>query len=196
MPYNILSNDVTTAAANGDFEGVRAYLAKNPHLVNSPSIFQSKLLHIAAKAGYADIVKLLIESGADISALDYGKLTPRLPLYRDLVLQNEGCAPKAADSNHILFKISMLSSFWLANMQLIRGQVIRDTGHDGLLSSKLGFLSADFTSHSVSTKLLKNVVVVGRRGHAHAHGRRCYAFRRNDYPSPVGAHFSQLGQGV
>ena len=73
MPYHLISSDVAKAATVGDVGAVRYYLERNPERVNAPSIFQSKLLHIASKAGHASVVQLLIELGADVKALDYGK---------------------------------------------------------------------------------------------------------------------------
>ena len=73
MPHHFVSHEAVAAACCGDVEALEKYLRKDPHLLDAPSVFQSKLIHIATKTGQPDVVTLLLELGADVGALDYGK---------------------------------------------------------------------------------------------------------------------------
>jgi ankyrin repeat protein len=68
------SADVEQAVEQGDTEKVAALLEKNPWLAKRPY----KLLHAAARAGRAPIVRLLLEHGADPN-LDFGFANVRGP---------------------------------------------------------------------------------------------------------------------
>jgi len=57
-----------TPCGGGKHPRVRA------RVLNRRNVFQSCLIHIAAKNGSEGMVRLLVESGADINALDYGGL--------------------------------------------------------------------------------------------------------------------------
>eukprot|EP00873_Tetraselmis_striata_P037298 jgi/Tetstr1/457562/TSEL_044131.t2 len=70
MAATFLPEGVTRAAAAGDMAEVRSYLTDGGD-VNLRSLFQSQLLHIAAREGQHDVVRLLLDSGADVNALDY-----------------------------------------------------------------------------------------------------------------------------
>src|ERR1700724_2417826 len=52
------------ACALGDVPKVKALLAKNPRLVNAQFWYQFPI-HMAVRAGHADIVELLLDRGAD-----------------------------------------------------------------------------------------------------------------------------------
>ena len=73
-PLYIVSKEAALAACVGDLPYLAAYLADGHHLINQPTIFQSKLLHIACKAGQFEVAKFLILKGANIAALDYGEI--------------------------------------------------------------------------------------------------------------------------
>lgn len=75
-PHYIVSKEAASAALDGDLPGLKAYLDDNLHLVNQPTIFQSRLLHLACKMGHTHVVHYLLNLGADVGALDYG--TPPL----------------------------------------------------------------------------------------------------------------------
>ena len=74
MPHYIVSKEAAKAACIGDVAFLSAYLTNNLHLVNQPTIFQSKLLHIACKAGQVEAAQYLISQGANVGALDYGRI--------------------------------------------------------------------------------------------------------------------------
>jgi len=74
MRHHFISHEAAAAACCGDVKALENYLTRNPHLVNAPSVFQSKLIHIATKTGQSEIVQLLLDLGADVSALDYGTM--------------------------------------------------------------------------------------------------------------------------
>src|SRR5713101_7449973 len=52
------------ACALGDVPKVKSLLAKDPRLVNAQFWYQFPI-HMAVRAGHADIVKLLLDRGAD-----------------------------------------------------------------------------------------------------------------------------------
>ncbi len=66
-----LPSSVLSAACFGDVSAVSEFLESGLGGVNDRSVFQSTLLHVAARAGRADVVRLLLDRGADINALDY-----------------------------------------------------------------------------------------------------------------------------
>ncbi|MDJ0632365.1 MAG: sigma-70 family RNA polymerase sigma factor [Xenococcaceae cyanobacterium MO_188.B29] len=67
------------AAIDGDKETIQTLIQQDTRLVNSQSKhIQTTSLHLAAHRGYLDIVKLLIDAGADVNAKEgnYSKSTP------------------------------------------------------------------------------------------------------------------------
>jgi cytohesin len=67
----VLPTDIHWATGEGDLEGVQALLEINPGLAKVEDKFTGDTpLHIAARKGYIDIAKLLIDAGADINARD------------------------------------------------------------------------------------------------------------------------------
>jgi hypothetical protein len=53
------------ACAAGDLPKVKALLAKDRRLVNAQIYYYQFPIHLAARAGYTEIVKLLLDQGAD-----------------------------------------------------------------------------------------------------------------------------------
>ena len=67
------------AACNGDKKTIQTLIKQDTRLVNSQSKeIQTTPLHLAAHRGYSDIVKFLIDAGADVNAKEgnYSKSTP------------------------------------------------------------------------------------------------------------------------
>lgn len=88
MSGDLVSKEAATAAHVGDLPALKAYLDEDRRLVNLPTIFQSKLLHIACKNGQLEIARYLISAGANIAALDYGEHIARLDI-TDTISQDE-----------------------------------------------------------------------------------------------------------
>jgi len=64
------------AAAGGDFSGVKAILERNPKSLDARDERGWSSLHLAVKNGHLEIVKLLIDRGADINARGPFGITP------------------------------------------------------------------------------------------------------------------------
>ena len=79
---NTFTNKITQtleAACDGDKETIKTLIQQDIRLVNIQSKkVQTTPLHVAAHRGYIDIVKLLIDAGADVNAKEgnYSKSTP------------------------------------------------------------------------------------------------------------------------
>ena len=72
-------NQIVDAACNGDRKTIQTLIQQNTRLINVQSKeIQSTPLHFAAHRGYSDIVKLLIDAGADVNAEEgnYSKSNP------------------------------------------------------------------------------------------------------------------------
>ena len=54
---------------------MQEYLDVNPHQLDNRTLFQSNLLHIAARNGQAAIVEELMHRGSNLDALDYVRIT-------------------------------------------------------------------------------------------------------------------------
>ena len=65
-----------SAILRGDLQALKVEISENPLLVKAADAQQLTLLHIAADRGFADIVRFLIFSGADLNACDANKETP------------------------------------------------------------------------------------------------------------------------
>ncbi len=55
----------------GDAKVVAEYLNANPNQLDNRTIFQSTLLHIAARNGRLQVAVELLNRGIDVNALDY-----------------------------------------------------------------------------------------------------------------------------
>lgn len=80
--------DIHTAAYLGDVEAVRKYLADDPDLARAEKLqndtnVRAATLHYAVAPGHAEIVSLLLASGAD--ARPYGYFLVRFCIWRDRV---------------------------------------------------------------------------------------------------------------
>ena len=58
-------------AVRGEAERVAEYLDANPNQLDNRTIFQSTLLHIAARNGRLQVALELLHRGIDVNALDY-----------------------------------------------------------------------------------------------------------------------------
>ncbi|KAK9901370.1 hypothetical protein WJX75_008899 [Coccomyxa subellipsoidea] len=70
--FGFVDQRVAEAAGTGDLKAVQEYLDVNPHQLDNRTLFQSNLLHIAARNGQAAIVEELMHRGSNLDALDYG----------------------------------------------------------------------------------------------------------------------------
>ncbi len=70
------TDDLIAASKKGDFEAVKAAIAKGAN-VNGRTNYGATALHFAADRGYLEIVKALVEAGADVNVKDeFYKITP------------------------------------------------------------------------------------------------------------------------
>jgi ankyrin repeat protein len=70
------AEEIHDAAGNGELQKVRKLLAANPDLVNQKdSTFSRTPLHWAARGVHFDVIKFLLEKGADASAPDNSRIT-------------------------------------------------------------------------------------------------------------------------
>lgn len=82
MPFTYSDSDedaslpmIFRATERGDFETVKRLLSENPELVHERIDTDDQPLHLACWQKYESIVKLLIETGADVnSAGDFGQM--------------------------------------------------------------------------------------------------------------------------
>ncbi|ELU44492.1 mRNA transport regulator [Rhizoctonia solani AG-1 IA] len=63
-------NSVHGYAVNGNIERLREFLDKQPELVNSRDEFEYTPLHLATDRGHPEVVRLLLDRGADIALKD------------------------------------------------------------------------------------------------------------------------------
>lgn len=70
--FGFVDQSVADAAGTGDMKAVQEYLDANPHQLDNRTLFQSNLLHIAARNGQTAIAEELLKRGSDLDALDYG----------------------------------------------------------------------------------------------------------------------------
>lgn len=72
LPTAALSSECCLLlAATGDLQAVQEYLDGNPHQLENRTVFQSNLLHIAARNGHPALVRDLLQRGIDMDALDF-----------------------------------------------------------------------------------------------------------------------------
>ncbi|CAG5102747.1 Oidioi.mRNA.OKI2018_I69.chr1.g447.t1.cds [Oikopleura dioica] len=67
---------IVYAAESGDLLQVQRILKIRPNLVNWTTSACWSALHMASRFGHLDIVKFLVQSGADLNILSYSKSTP------------------------------------------------------------------------------------------------------------------------
>lgn len=65
----------------GDLKAVQDYLDANPHQLDNRTLFQSNLLHIAARNGQTATAEELLKRGIDLDALDYVRCTSSWALH-------------------------------------------------------------------------------------------------------------------
>jgi ankyrin repeat protein len=61
------AQDIYIASYRGDLERVKRLLAENPELINSRNSYSRFPLEMAAQTGQVDVVKFLLEKGADVN---------------------------------------------------------------------------------------------------------------------------------
>ncbi len=69
------AGELQDAAARGELERVRSLIQANPSAL-SARVDGTTALHEATRGGHVEVVKLLVESGANINALNFSGLTP------------------------------------------------------------------------------------------------------------------------
>ena len=71
-----LSDDIHEFARKGELEGVKGLIEQNPKLVNAKDKNGRTPLHWACRGVHLDVVKFLVEKGADVNAEDSNKIVP------------------------------------------------------------------------------------------------------------------------
>ncbi len=72
----VSADEIHELAQKGDLEGVKAVIEQNPDLVNAKDNDGRTPLHWACRGVHLDVVKLLVENGADVDAEDNNKVVP------------------------------------------------------------------------------------------------------------------------
>jgi ankyrin repeat protein len=70
------ADDIHEFAQKGDLEGVKSLIEKDPELVNAKDEDGRTALHWACRGVHLDVVKFLVEKGADVNAEDNNKIVP------------------------------------------------------------------------------------------------------------------------
>lgn len=79
---NGVEKTIYVAAAQGDVEGVKAFLKKDPNLINAPASNDGwSAMHWAAYMDHPDVIKVLTENGADANIRGEGKFNKVPPLF-------------------------------------------------------------------------------------------------------------------
>lgn len=78
-----LVDELCEHAKRGDAEKVKALLKQGVDIEATTDSTGSTPLHLAAAGGHLDVVKLLLEHGADINAMDRGRSTPLIAALRN-----------------------------------------------------------------------------------------------------------------
>jgi hypothetical protein len=68
--------DILNAIREGDVKSVKAILSSNPNLAKTKDPWGRTLLHLAVDSPNREIIKFLVESGADVEAADIYAWTP------------------------------------------------------------------------------------------------------------------------
>ena len=113
--------ELRIAAIQGDGQQVRALLKNDPEqLRQDGEQWVWSILHAASRAGHADIVQLLIESGADINAKSANRKTPgyfaAMAGHRDVV---ELFKAQGADLQQLYFYLGSVISGKPADKELV-----------------------------------------------------------------------------
>ena len=74
--YTIQSRDHFTVAAYGDSEELRNMITENAALTESKDEHDRKLLYLACKSGFVDMVKMLLRNGATTDTIQHDDSTP------------------------------------------------------------------------------------------------------------------------
>jgi ankyrin repeat protein len=69
-------DEIHEFAQKGDIEGAKALIEKDPELVNARDKDGRTPLHWACRGVHLDVVKFLVENGADVNAEDSNKIVP------------------------------------------------------------------------------------------------------------------------
>ena len=70
------ADDIHEFAQKGDLEGLKTLIEKDPALVNAKDNDGRTPLHWACRGVHLDVVKFLVEKGADVNAEDSNKIVP------------------------------------------------------------------------------------------------------------------------
>ena len=70
------TNNIIEAIQNGNADQVKSLLEAQPEVVNTTETNGYTALHLAAQQGNGEIIKLLLEHGADINAIAADGQTP------------------------------------------------------------------------------------------------------------------------
>lgn len=96
----VFSNEIHEFAQKGDLEGVKTLIGQKPGLVNAKDKDGRTPLHWACRGVHLDIVKYLVENGADVNAEDNNKVVPLHSLgVRNSTAAIESLLAKGADIN-------------------------------------------------------------------------------------------------
>lgn len=80
-PRNVLSASLLRAAEGGDAAATLSLFDEEGYRsIDARSLYQSTLMHTAAKQGHAELARRLLQRGADVNALDFGGMR-RTPLH-------------------------------------------------------------------------------------------------------------------
>lgn len=69
-------DEIHEFARNGDLDGIKALVEKNPELVNAKDKDGRTPLYWACRGVHLEVVKFLVEKGADVNAEDSNKIVP------------------------------------------------------------------------------------------------------------------------
>ena len=142
--FPVLGNQIHEYAQKGDLKAVQILIEQNPELVNAKDEDGRTPLHWACRGVHLDVVKFLVENGADVNAEDNNQTTPLHSLaYRGhtegiKVLLDKGADVNVQDySKHTPLHYAAISdSYEAAALLLSKGaslEVKNDYGRTPLL---------------------------------------------------------------